>query len=64
MKPVYFIIGREDSQELARVVNQNIQAGAELVGGVSVSSHFESVETQDGLKSTTYYTFAQAMIKR
>lgn len=59
----YKVIHCSSSEELERQINSLIQAGAELIGGVSISSHFESYENERKgyTESNSEYVFAQAV---
>lgn len=59
----YKVIHCSNSEELEIEINKLIQEGADLVGGVSISSHFESYENERKgyTESNSEYVFAQAV---
>lgn len=60
----YKVLAASTAEELEAIVNEHLATGAELVGGVSVSSHYESWENgrKGYTESNTEYTYAQAVM--
>lgn len=61
----YIVLDSNSSEGLERLVNQKLEEGWTLVGGVSVCAWFEQWEnTRKGnTESDTYSRYAQALIK-
>lgn len=64
MKKQYKVLSASTPETLEAIVNEHLEAGAELVGGVAVSSRYESWENERKgyTESNTEYTYAQAVL--